>query len=100
MSQVDGEWDCVTKSPLGEQKSVFTIKSDGSSFTGQQVGQMGSLDVIDGKVDGNKLTWKMDMKVPMPMTLDCSATVEGDTLTGQVGAGAFGSFPLTGTRKS
>jgi hypothetical protein len=100
MSQVDGEWDCVTKSPLGEQKSVFTIKSDGNTFTGQQAGQMGSLDVIDGKVDGNKLTWKMDMKVPMPMTLDCSATIEGDTLTGQVGAGAFGSFPLTGTRKS
>lgn len=99
MSQVDGDWDCVTKSPLGEQKSVFTIKSDGSSFTGQQAGQMGSMDVIDGKVDGNKLTWKMEMKVPMPMTLDCSATVEGDTLTGQVGAGAFGSFPMTGTRK-
>lgn len=100
MSQVDGEWDCITKSPLGEQKSVFTIKSDGSNFTGQQAGQMGSLDVIDGKVDGNKLTWKMEMKVPMPMTLDCSATVDGDTLTGQVGAGAFGSFPLNGTRKA
>jgi hypothetical protein len=99
MSQIDGEWDCVTKSPLGEQKSVFTIRTDGNTFTGQQAGQMGSLDVIDGKVDGNKLTWKMDMKVPMPMTLDCSATIEGDTLTGQVGAGAFGSFPLTGTRK-
>ena len=38
------------------------------------------------------------MTVPMPMTLDCKATVEGDTLTGTVGAGAFGSFPLTGTR--
>ena len=100
MAGVDGDWDCVTKSPLGEQKSVFTVRSDGGSFTGQQAGQMGSLDVIDGKVDGNKLTWKMEMKVPMPMTLDCEATVEGDTLTGTVGAGAFGSFPLTGTRKA
>jgi hypothetical protein len=34
----------------------------------------------------------------MPMTLDCHATAEGDTLTGSVGAGAFGSFPLSGTR--
>jgi hypothetical protein len=100
MAGVDGDWDCVTKSPLGEQKSVFTIRSSGDSFTGQQAGQMGSLDVIDGKVDGNKLTWKMEMKVPMPMTLDCQATIEGDTLTGTVGAGAFGRFPLNGTRKS
>jgi hypothetical protein len=100
MAGVDGEWDCITKSPLGEQKSVFTVKSNGDTFTGQQAGAMGSLDVIDGKVDGNKLTWKMEMKVPMPMTLDCEATVDGDTLTGTVGAGAFGSFPLTGTRKA
>jgi hypothetical protein len=38
------------------------------------------------------------MTSPMPMTLDCSATINGDTVTGQVGAGAFGSFPLSGTR--
>ena len=100
MANIDGEWDCVTKSPLGEQKSVFTIKSNGDgTFTGNQSGAMGSLDVQDGKVDGNSITWKMDMKVPMPMTLDCSATIEGDSFNGQVGAGAFGSFPMTGTRK-
>jgi hypothetical protein len=38
------------------------------------------------------------MTVPMPMTLDCEATIDGDTLTGTVGAGAFGSFPMSGTR--
>ncbi len=100
MANVDGDWDCIAKSPLGEQKSVFTIRSNGDTFTGTQSGQMGSLDVTDGKVDGNTITWKMDMKVPMPMTLDCKATIDGDTLTGEVGAGAFGSFPLTGTRKA
>jgi hypothetical protein len=34
----------------------------------------------------------------MPMTLDCEATIDGDTLVGTVGAGAFGSFPMNGTR--
>jgi hypothetical protein len=34
------------------------------------------------------------------MTLDCSATVTADTIEGSVTAGAFGSFPLSGTRKS
>lgn len=100
MADVDGEYDCVTKSPLGEQKSVFTVRSDGNTFTGSNVGAMGSLDVVDGKVDGNQLSWKMEMKVPMPMTLDCTGTVEGDTLTASIGAGAFGTFPMTGTRRS
>jgi hypothetical protein len=40
----------------------------------------------------------MDMKVPMPMTLDCEATVDGDTITGNVKAGAFGSMAMSGTR--
>jgi hypothetical protein len=34
----------------------------------------------------------------MPMTLDCKATVSDDSITGTVTAGAFGSFPLMGTR--
>lgn len=99
MAVVDGSYDCVTKSPLGEQKSVFTVSSDGGSFTGTNAGDMGSLDVLEGKVDGNQLSWKMDLKVPMPITLTCVATVEGDTLNATITAGAFGSFPMTGTRK-
>jgi len=34
----------------------------------------------------------------MPMTLECEATVDGDTITGSVKAGAFGSMQLSGTR--
>lgn len=95
---VAGTYNCVTKTPMGEQQSTFTVTVDGDGFTGQNVGAMGTMDVIDGKVTGNRLTWKMDMKVPMPMTLECEATVDGDTLTGSVKAGAFGSMAMNGTR--
>lgn len=98
MAAVDGTWDTIVKSPLGDQKSTLTVKSDGDTFTGTNSGAMGSVDIDDGKVDGDTLSWTMKMTVPMPMTLDCTATVDGDTITGQVGAGAFGSFPMTGTR--
>ncbi len=97
---VAGSYDCVTKSPMGDQKSVFTVNVDGDTFTGQNAGAMGSLDVVDGKVDGNTLTWKMDMKVPMPMTLNCTATVDGDTLTGTIDTGAFGKMAMNGTRQA
>ena len=95
---VSGTYDCVTKTPMGDQTSKFTINADGDTFTGQNAGQMGSMDVVDGKVSGNTLTWKMNMTVPMPMTLEGEATIEGDTLTGTVKAGAFGAFPMNGTR--
>jgi len=100
MANVDGEWDCVTNSPMGEQKSVFTVKSNGGSFIGTNAGPMGSLDIIDGKVDGDTLSWKMEMTVPFPMMLDCAATVSGDKLEGGIRAGAFGTLPMSGTRRS
>jgi hypothetical protein len=56
------------------------------------------MDVSNGKVAGNTITWTMDMKVPMPMTLEGEARVEGDAITGSVKAGAFGSMALSGTR--
>src|SRR3546814_17890497 len=83
MSQVDGSYDCVTKSTMGDQKSVFTVNSDGGSFTGQNAGAMGSLDVENGKADGNKLSWTLNMKVPMTMTLECEETIERTAMTWQ-----------------
>ena len=85
---------------MGDQKSDVTIVVNGDTFTGTNSGQMGSMEMENGKVDGNKLTWTMKMTVPMPMTLEGEATVDGDTITGNVKAGAFGSFPLSGTRKA
>ena len=98
MANVDGSWDTVTKTPMGDQQATLTIRSEGNSFTGNYSGPMGSVDIQDGKVDGDTLTYKLSIVVPMPMTLDCTATVDGDTITGSVGAGAFGSFPMSGKR--
>lgn len=97
---VAGSYDCVTKTPMGDQKSTFTVVpgDDGTTFTGLNAGTLGSMEVQDGKIDGNTLTWKMNMTVPMPMTLDCEATIEGGTLAGNVNAGAFGAMPLTGEK--
>ena len=98
---VAGTYDTVVKSPMGDQKGTFTVVpgDDGNTFTGSMAGGMGSMDVKDGKINGNELTWAMDMTVPMPMTLNCTATVNGDQMTGTVNAGAFGDMPLTGQRQ-
>lgn len=95
---VAGTYNVTVKSPMGDQAGTFTVTVDGDSFTGSLVGGLGSMDAQNGKVNGNTITWTMDMKVPMPMTLECEATIDGDTLTGGVKAGAFGTMPLSGTR--
>lgn len=98
MANIDGSWNTVTKSPMGDQAATLTIRSSGDSFTGSYASPMGSLDIKDGQVNGDTLNWSLETVVPMPMTLTCTATVDGDTMTGSVTAGGFGSFPMTGTR--
>lgn len=95
---IAGTYDIVTKTPMGEQPGRLTVIVSGNTFTGVSQGPMGTMDVRNGTVDGNRLTWTMDMKVPMAMTLDCEATVDGDAIAGKVTAGAFGSMPLNGIR--
>ena len=96
---VAGTYATTVKSPMGDQKGTLTVTpGDGNSWTGTMAGGLGSMDITNGTVDGNTLHWTMDMTVPMPMKLTCEATIDGDTLTGKVNAGAFGDMPLSGER--
>jgi len=100
---VAGTYDCVVKTPMGDQKGVLTVvpSDDGASFSGGlSSDMMGSMDIAGGTVSGDTISWQMKMTVPMPMDLDCTATVGGDQLTGSIKAGAFGSMALTGTRRA
>jgi hypothetical protein len=93
-------WDCITKAPFGEQASVFTIVRDGDRFTGSNVADVGELPVVDGRIEGDRLIWKMPTDKPMRMTLVGKAVVEGDRLSGTVTMGAFGKAEMTGVRRS
>jgi hypothetical protein len=95
---VAGTYDVTTKTPMGDQKGTMTVEVSGDSFTGSVTNPMGTMEVENGKVAGNTLTWTMNMKVPMPMTLECEATVDGDAISGEIKAGAFGSMAMAGTR--
>ena len=95
---VAGTYNVTTKTPMGDQSGSFVVNVSGDSFTGTVSNPMGNMEVQDGKVSGNTLTWKMDMKVPMPMSLTCTATVDGDSITGEIDTGAFGKMAMSGTR--
>ena len=98
MSDVDGVWDMVTNTPMGQQKGTLTVQSDGGKLTGTLSGAQGSIEIQDGEVDGSSASWKVDITQPMPLTLEFSATVDGDEISGDVKLGAFGNATFKGTR--
>jgi hypothetical protein len=95
---IDGTWNVTVNSPMGAQKSKVTLAANGETLTGAGIGPDGAKDIADGKVSGDAVSWKVDVTSPFPMTLEFAGKVEGDTIAGQVKAGAFGAFPFTGER--
>jgi hypothetical protein len=94
----DGTWTTVMNTPMGAQNGTMTLATDGGSLSGKLSGPQGDIDLTDGTVDGNSLTWKADITSPMAMTLEFSATVDGDEISGDVKLGAMGNATFTGTR--
>ena len=100
MSNVDGVWNTVTNTPMGPQNATITLATDGNSLTGNMAGAQGAINIEDGAVDGDSLSWKANITSPMPMTLEFSATVNGDEISGNVQLGAFGNASFSGSRAS
>ncbi len=95
---VDGKYNIVIKSPMGDQKAGLELKAEGNTLTGTQSGAQGSMPIANGKTEGNNVSWSVAITSPMPMTLEFSGAVDGDKISGNVKAGAFGSFPWAGER--
>jgi hypothetical protein len=95
---VDGTWNLTINSPMGAQPSSLTVKADGGALTGTQSAQGNSQPIVNGKVDGDTVTWSNSVTTPFPMTLEFTGKLDGDSLNGSVKAGSFGSFPFTGKR--
>ncbi|MEM7218981.1 MAG: hypothetical protein AAF515_11500 [Pseudomonadota bacterium] len=95
----DGTWTTVMNTPMGAQNGSMELSTEGGSLTGTLKGPNGeAVEITDGAVDGDALSWKAAITQPMPLTLEFSATVDGDSMSGDVKLGAFGNASFTGTR--
>ena len=95
---VDGNWNIVMTTPMGERKATLNVTSAGGTLTGTQGADGNSGEIFDGTVNGDSVGWKISITNPMPLTLAFSGTVSGDSMSGEMGIGPMGSFPFTGTR--
>lgn len=92
---VTGKWQLTINTPMGTQTPVLTINDDG---TGQLEGQRGKQAVSDLKIEGEKVSYKVQMSaMGQQITLNVSATAEGDALKGRMDT-PMGGVDFTGTR--
>ena len=99
-ADVSGKWTGEMSGPDGGGMSMtFKFKQNGTKLTGTMDGPQGEVEITDGKVEGNKISFTVsfengDMKVVH------EGTVEGDTIVlnvkmaGDPGGGPPGPITL------
>ena len=96
----NGTWNTTINTPMGAQNGTLELNVDGSDLSGKMSSPQGEMAIENGAIDGDSLSWKAAITAPMPMTLEFSATVDGDAITGTVKLGAFGEAEFSGNRAS
>ena len=95
---VDGNWNITMSTPMGERQATLALKSADGILTGTQAADGNSGAIFDGTANGDDVAWKISITNPMPLTLEFTGKVSGDSMSGEMGIGPMGSFPFTGTR--
>ena len=95
---VDGNWNLVMTTPMGDRKATLSVTSAGGTLTGTQGAEGNSTEIFEGTASGDDVAWKVSITNPMPLTLAFSGKVSGDSISGEMGIGPMGSFPFKGVR--
>jgi len=84
-----GTWKATFDTPNGSQENTFALKVDSGKVTGTiSGGMMGTVQISDGKVDGDKITFSVTSDFGV---IKYAGTIKGDDmkLTLTVGDGQF-----------
>jgi hypothetical protein len=93
-----GNWNLIVATPLGERRATLSARTEDGTLKGVQSGEGRSIEIFDGTVTGNELSWKVTITEPLPMTLEFNGTINGDKLIGKVKLGAIGISSFSGVR--
>jgi hypothetical protein len=92
---VEGTWKLTVSTPMGAQESTLVLTPSGGT---QNAGSGEGRPIDDLAINGNQVSWKSSITKPMALTLEFSATVDGDAMTGRVKLGMFGTQSFSGVR--
>ena len=74
---LDGKWKGKMSTPNGDMELVFTFKVNADSLTGNVSSQMGTLPIENGKVDGNKFSFDVNVN---GQVINHTGVLDGDTV--------------------
>ncbi len=101
-ADVTGNWVSKMETPRGTMERTFVLKQDGDKLTGKIVTQRGEQEIKEGKVDGDNIEFKTEMRMGGgdPVTVTYKAKVSGDKMEGSMQMGDRGERPFSATKQA
>ena len=99
-ADLTGAWSMITRTPDGyKHESTLNLQSDGSKLTGKIVSRRGSVEITNGVVNGNNISFIIvragngdELKI------EIQGSVEGDTMKLRMQYRDHDPIELTGRR--
>ena len=93
-----GSWKITVESPMGTTVSTLTITEEGGNYKGTMSRDDGSAEVEDLTVDGDTVSYKVDVPSPMgQLKVTMNGNIDGDKISGNVET-PIGPIPFSGER--
>lgn len=99
-ADVSGDWQLTMQTPRGEMTMDMSIVQDGEKITVTMAGMRGGEATGEGTIKGNAIEWTITRSTQRgEFTSVYKGTVEGDTMSGTVEMGTFGTQEWTAKKK-
>jgi hypothetical protein len=96
---VSGTWDLSVESPQGTMALASTFKQDGEKLAGIQSSERGEMP-LEGTIKGADIAFAIVIDVQgQQLTIAYAGKVDGETMTGTVEFGSFGSATWTAKKQ-
>ncbi|HEX3603997.1 MAG TPA: hypothetical protein VHU43_07895 [Steroidobacteraceae bacterium] len=94
---VQGRWNITITTPMGAKSGVLELRVDGNTLTGSLSDADHHVEISDGRIEGNRLTWRAKITKPMRLSFKFTAVVEENRISGAA-RHMLGTAAFTGTR--
>lgn len=80
-SGITGKWSGTMATPGGEFPVSFTFAANGANLTGTTTGPQGDIEISDGKIDGNTMSFSVSFDFgEMPLTMNYKGILAQDEI--------------------
>lgn len=100
-ANVAGDWEMTTEGRRGPRTTTIHIEQDGEKITVTMPGMRGGGEIkAEGTIKGNDIEWSVTRSTQRgEFTLTYKGKVEGDTMSGEMQMGDFGSMEWKAKKK-